>query len=80
MLVVSIAAGVVTAEALSSMDTCIRSLGSRTRNTSVSTIFFGSVLNEYCTVENSACTENSRRMRTQLAVSSPEETCALCPD
>ena len=37
------------------MATCIKSLGSRTWKISVSTIFFGSRLNEYCTVENQAC-------------------------
>ncbi len=42
-------------------------------------MFFGSRLNEYWTVENRACTENSRRMRTQSAVPESEENCALAP-
>src|SRR5882724_13190852 len=79
VLVESIAAGEVTVEALSSMETCIRSLGSRTRNTSVSTMFLGSLLNEYCTVENSACTENSRRIRTQLETPGSEDICEPDP-
>src|ERR1700722_4399180 len=79
VLVPSMVAGEVTAEALSSIETCIRSLGSRTRNTSVSTIFLGSVLKEYCTVENIACTENSRRMRTQLATPGSEDICEPDP-
>src|SRR5579863_6761453 len=74
-----IAAGVVTDDALSSMDTCSKSLGSRTRKTRVSIIFLGSLLNEYCTVENVACTENSRRRRTQSAVPESEANCALSP-
>src|SRR5437879_9451592 len=67
--------GEVTAEALSSIETCIRSFGSRTRKTNVSTIFLGSLLNEYCTVENRACTENSRRIRTQFATPGSEDIC-----
>ena len=43
VLLDSMVAGVVTADALSSIETCIRSLGSRTRKTSVSTIFLGSL-------------------------------------
>ena len=60
----SMAAGLVTDEALSSTESCMRSLGSRTRKTIVSTIFLGSTLKEYCTLLNNACIENSRRMRT----------------
>ena len=61
VLVLSMVAGVVTDEALSSIATCIKSLGSRTCSTSVSTIFLPSLLNEYWTVENTDCTANSRR-------------------
>ena len=43
----NIALAEVTAEALSSIEICIRSLGSRTRSTSVSTMLFASTLNEY---------------------------------
>ena len=46
------AAAVVTAEALSSNETCRRSFGSLTRKTNVSTICLGSRLKEYCTVAN----------------------------
>jgi hypothetical protein len=48
----SIAAAVVTVEALSSNESCRRSFGSLTRKTNVSTICFGSRLKEYCTVAN----------------------------
>src|SRR6266576_750591 len=75
----SIAAGLVTAEALSSIETITRSLGSRTWSTSVSTIFLPSLLNEYCTVEKMACTENSRRSRTQEATEGSSESWALWP-
>src|SRR6516162_1827407 len=73
------AAGLVTDEALSSIESCTSSLGSRTCSTRVSTMFLPSLLNEYCTVENRACSENSRRMRTQLATDGSSESCALCP-
>lgn len=63
----NIAAADVTAEALSSIETCIRSLASRTRSTSVSTIFLESTLNEYWTLLNREPSGNSRRMRTQSA-------------
>src|SRR5208282_2773152 len=53
--------------------------GSRTWKISVSTIFFGSRLKEYCTVENQACAENSRRIRTQSAIPESDESCALAP-
>ena len=55
-------------EALSSIEICIRSFGSRTRSTSVSTMFFESTLNEYCALLKGAEAGNSRRTRTQLAV------------
>src|SRR5215472_12037097 len=43
-------------------------------------MFLPSLLNEYCTVENSAAwTENSRRMRTQLAIERSSESWALWP-
>src|SRR5678815_1710210 len=64
VLVESMAAAVVTAEALSSMETCIRSLGSRRRRTRVSTRFLASWLNEYWTVEKTDLAANSRRTRT----------------
>src|SRR5271165_515177 len=32
-----------------------------------------STLKEYCTVENSACTANSRRIRTQVAIAGSDE-------
>src|SRR5450755_1185487 len=56
VLVESIALAEATADALSSIEICIRSLGSRTRSTSVSTIFFESTLNEYWTLLNRAAT------------------------
>src|SRR5450432_69318 len=71
--------GLVTAEALSSIATWRRSLGSRTRSTSVSTISWGSTLKEYCTVEKSAWTANSRRERTQSAEVGSAEKRALGP-
>src|SRR5579862_937545 len=40
---------------------------------------FPSLLNEYWTVENVACTPRSRRTRTQLALEGSSESCALCP-
>src|SRR3954454_3218906 len=67
VLVLSIINGVVTAEALSSIANCIRSLGSRTRKTMVSIIVLGSTLNEYCTVENSACPETWLRVPAHVA-------------
>jgi len=67
----------VTAEAESSIEICDRSFGSRTWNTSVSIMFFGSTLNEYCTVLNMDDAGNSRRMRTQSAVELSAATCAL---
>ncbi len=42
-------------------------------------MFLSSWLKEYCTVENMACTENSRRMRTQVAEAAPDVTCAVSP-
>src|ERR1700675_3259941 len=57
----SMVAAVVTAEALSSIESCTRSLGSRTCRTRVSIMFLPSLLKEYWTVENNACMENSRR-------------------
>jgi len=71
--------GLVTAEALSSIVSSISSFGSRTLNTSVSTMLLGSTLNEYCTVLNSACTENSRRILTQVATEESADICALSP-
>src|ERR1700733_14033013 len=79
VFVPSIAAGAVTAEALSSIVSSSKSLGSRTRKTRVSIIFLASALNEYWTVENVACTENSLRMRTQLAVSELSLIWAVAP-
>ena len=63
----NIAVAEATAEALSSIETCIISLGSRTRSTSVSTIFVESTLNEYWTLLNREASGNSRRIRTQSA-------------
>src|SRR2546430_17435791 len=74
VLVDSMPEGEVTDDALSSIETCIRSLGSRARNTNVSIMVFASWLNEYCTVENIAWKENSRRIRTHVAVADWEES------
>ena len=63
----NIAAAEATAEALSSIETCIMSFGSRTRSTSVSTIFCASTLNEYWTLLKRVASGNSRRTRTQSA-------------
>src|SRR6266550_3721830 len=68
VLDVSIAVGEATAEALSSIEICIRSFGSRTRHTRVSTMFFESTLNEYWTLVKGAESGNSRRTRTQSAL------------
>src|ERR1700694_2467433 len=67
VLVDNIAVAEATAEALSSIEICIRSFGSRTRSTSVSTIFFASTLKEYWTLLNRVASGNSRRTRTQSA-------------
>src|SRR5512143_1882536 len=64
----NIAAGDATLEALSSIEICIRSFGSRTRRTNVSIMVFESTLKEYWTFANGAEFGNSRRTRTQLAV------------
>src|SRR6185503_5263943 len=64
----SIAAAVVTADALSSNESCRRSFGSLTRKTRVSTICLASRLNEYCTVVNGEAPPKSRRMRTKSAI------------
>jgi hypothetical protein len=64
---VSMVAAVVTEDALDSMETSSRSLASRRRKTSVSTICSLSRLNEYCTVENVSWLGKSRRMRTNSA-------------
>ena len=42
-------------------------------------MFLPSLLKEYCTVENSACIENSRRSRTQFATEGSSDNWALCP-
>src|SRR5947207_10186930 len=68
VLDVSIAAGEATVEALSSIEICIRSFGSRTRNTRVSTMFLESTLNEYWALVKGADSGNSRRTRTQSAL------------
>src|SRR6266403_1846937 len=68
VLVESIAAGDATEEALSSIEICIRSLASRSRNTTVSIIFFESTLNEYCAFVKDEDAGNSRRTRTQSAL------------
>src|SRR5882762_573385 len=68
VLEVNIADGVATVEALSSIEICIRSLGSRTRNTRVSTMFLTSMLKEYCALVNGVDPGNSRRTRTQSAL------------
>ncbi len=73
------ASGRVTEEALSSIESSIKSLGSRTWKTRVSTMSFESRLKEYCTVENMACTANSRRMRTQVATAGSEDVCTFDP-
>src|SRR5580700_1637969 len=75
----SMAAGVVTDDALSSIDSCSRSFGSRTCSTRVSIMVLPSLLKEYCTVENKACSENSRRSLTQFAIDGSSDICALCP-
>src|SRR5690242_6379639 len=64
VLVLNIVAGEVTAAALSSIETWIRSFTSRRRRTRVSTRFLESWLKEYWTVENNAFGGNSRRTRT----------------
>src|SRR6266403_1277218 len=68
VLDVSIAAGEATVEALSSIEICIRSFGSRTLNTKVSTMFLESTLNEYWALVKGAESGNSRRTRTQSAL------------
>ena len=76
----NIAAGVVTDDAVSSIETCINSFGSRTLKAKVSTMFCGSTLNEYCTVENIADGGNSRRTRTQIATPESGEIVELLAD
>src|SRR4051812_32459128 len=76
VFVPSIAAGEVTADAVSSIEIWDRSFGSRTWNTSVSIMFLGSTLNEYCTVLNIEDAGKSRRIRTQSAVELSDATCA----
>src|SRR5579883_1299456 len=75
----SMAAALVTAEALSSIEIRLRSLGSRRCRTRVSTMFLPAWMKEYCTVENDDGDENSRRIRTQLETTGSPESCALCP-
>ena len=75
----SITAAEVTDEALSSIETCIKSFGSRTRNTRVSTICWPSRLNEYCTVEKKDCPAKSCRIRTKSALAASAATGALAP-
>jgi len=72
-------AGLVTADALSSMAICMRSFGSRTRKHERLHHQLASTLKEYCTVEKVRCTENSRRTRTHSAVAGSAEKRALCP-
>src|SRR5437016_13235135 len=72
-------AALVTAEALSSMESCTRSCGSSTCRTRVSVLRLVSALEDYCTLLKSDCTENSRRMRTQAAVMGSDESSAPCP-
>src|ERR1700722_7376953 len=68
----------VTVEALSSIEISIKSFGSRTRNTRVSTISLASVLKEYWTVLNSVASGNSRRTRTQSAdETAPAGNCSI---
>lgn len=64
---VSMAAAVVTEEALDSIDISSRSFASRIRKTSVSTICSLSRLKEYCTLENVSPLGKSRRIRTNNA-------------
>jgi len=63
----NIAVADVTDDALSSIAISIRSFGSRTRKTSVSTMSFESTLNEYWTLLKGVLSGNSRRTRTQSA-------------
>lgn len=63
----SIAEAVVTEDALDSIEISSRSLASRRRKTSVSTICSLSRLKEYCAVENVSPLGKSRRMRTNSA-------------
>lgn len=79
VFVANMVAGAVTFEALSSMEICSRSFGSRTRKTSVSTMVLGSTLKEYCTVENNDDAANSRRMRTHVATTGASVNFALAP-
>src|SRR5579883_1642483 len=74
----SMAAALVTAEALSSIEIRLRSLGSRRCRTRVSTMFLPAWMKEYCTVDDDG-DENSRRIRTQLETTGSPESCALCP-
>src|SRR3954471_6157595 len=64
---VSMVEGVVTEDAVDSIEISSRSLASRSRKTKVSTISCLSRLNEYCAVENVCPLGKSRRMRTNSA-------------
>src|SRR5579863_3125770 len=75
----SITAAEVTEEALSSIETCNTSFGSRARKTSVSTICSLSRLKEYCTVEKKDWPAKSRLTRTKSALAVSEVVGALFP-
>jgi hypothetical protein len=67
------AAAVVTDDALDSIEISSKSLASRSRKTSVSTICCWSRLNDYCAVENVSPLGKSRRMRTNSASACSDE-------